>query len=637
VTGALVFSTYVDVVFRGMESNVVQLRHTTQYSEIYGGVFEWAKNIIPVGITIITPPTITGYNPDSYVSDIEGVVREFNIEIDQPSDVIWYINGTVVKDTEKGVTSAHYTNYSAKTGHWNVSAVASNAKGTDMQTWWWTVNPCGFFTGNRIWEEGMGDPYRWTAQSFTGFYYDLDDGLSTEMLTITGIDRSLDEGSIVYETRPRSVNFDCSRWGKYDMIGFAAEKYFAGYNSDTDSDITDDSISLISNKMLCKVLIDEDDKHTISAGASFELKDGYELKIVQLNIQGDMAHIELLRDGNIVDVGIISNMPSTYTYTRGIGSIDNVPVIVIRVDSVFAGTESDMLMIKGIFQVSEDYRSIKTGDQYGEMEIKSIGSSGITMKNDDTISLDEGETVDLMGNIKFIVADASTLRFALYGKITEPGTHDIRGTVYTTTEMPTWTPMNFEGFYYDIDEDLGTEKLEIRNTGTSIDDGNLVYTTTVQSVRFDYGGWGKYDVIGFAAEKCFAGYNSCIDSDITDETISLVSNKMLSKVLIDSDKEHTVSTDAPLELEEGYELKLIRLDISGDMAQIELRQDGRSVSVGIWHRSNYVRMEEALTQILSVIRHQLMSTQQTSDRSMMFQSLRSTSIASLLALRLTRS
>ena len=580
VTGALVFSTYVDVVFRGTESNLVQLRHTTQYSEIDGSVFEWAKNIIPIGITIITPPTITGYSPDSHVSDPEGAIREFNIAIDQPSDVVWYIDGTVVKDTEKGVTSAYYTNNSAKTGYWNVSAVASNANGADMQAWWWAVNPGGYTTGNRIWEEGMGDPYRWTAQSFSGFYYDINDGLSTEALTITGIDRSLDEGSIVYETRPRSVNFDCSKWGEYDVIGFAAEMYFAGYNSDT-REITDETISLVSNKMLSKILIDEDDKHTISTGASLELKEGYEIRIIQLDLKGDKAQIELLRDGKSVDTGIISNTPSTYTYTRDIGSVDDVPIVVIRVDSVFAGTESDMLVIKGIFQISEDYKSVESGDQYGEMEITSTSSSGITMKNNDTVGLGEGELVDLMGDIKFLVADSSTLRFALYAEITEPGTHNIRGTVYTTTETPTWTPMNFEGFYYDIDEDLGTGRLAIKESGTSIGEDKLVYTTTVQPVTFDYSGWGKYDVIGFMDEKYFAGYNAQTDNDITDDPISLVSNKMLSEVLIDSDRKHTVATGASLELGEGYELKIIQLDVGGDKAEIELIRNGKSVDTSL--------------------------------------------------------
>ena len=35
--------------------------------------------------------------------------------------------------------SVAYTNTSAAPGIWNVSAIASNANGTAMQTWWWTV------------------------------------------------------------------------------------------------------------------------------------------------------------------------------------------------------------------------------------------------------------------------------------------------------------------------------------------------------------------------------------------------------------------------------------------------------------------------------------------------------------------
>jgi S-layer protein (TIGR01567 family) len=38
-TGALVFSTYVDAIWRGTDSNIVQLRYTTQYSEVDGRLF----------------------------------------------------------------------------------------------------------------------------------------------------------------------------------------------------------------------------------------------------------------------------------------------------------------------------------------------------------------------------------------------------------------------------------------------------------------------------------------------------------------------------------------------------------------------------------------------------------------------
>ena len=120
----------------------------------------------------VVPPDITSWNPvEAIINDTEGAVRTFNVTIDQPVNVSWLINGTVVKDTEKGVTEASYTNESAVIGIWNVSAIASNANGTNMQTWWWTVkfSICGDVTDDG--EVGMGDVIKllWT-QTYAGQY-----------------------------------------------------------------------------------------------------------------------------------------------------------------------------------------------------------------------------------------------------------------------------------------------------------------------------------------------------------------------------------------------------------------------------------------------------------------------------------
>jgi hypothetical protein len=45
------------------------------------------------------------------------------------------------------------------------------------------------------------------------------------------------------------------------------------------------------------------------------------------------------------------------------------------------------------------------------MEISSISDSGITLKNKDSISLTRDSVIDLMGNVKFRVADSPVLRF----------------------------------------------------------------------------------------------------------------------------------------------------------------------------------------------------------------------------------
>jgi hypothetical protein len=90
----------------------------------------------------IAPPEITYYAPESAVNDSQGATRTFNITINQTVNVSWQINGTEVQ-TNCSVTAASYTNTSVFIGTWNVSAIVTNANGTDMQTWTWTVkSPC---------------------------------------------------------------------------------------------------------------------------------------------------------------------------------------------------------------------------------------------------------------------------------------------------------------------------------------------------------------------------------------------------------------------------------------------------------------------------------------------------------------
>ena len=88
------------------------------------------------------PPEIILHAPESPVNDYIGANRTFEITINQTVNVSWQINGTEVQ-TNASVTAASYTNTSAVIGSWNVSAIVTNANGTDMQTWTWTLtSPC---------------------------------------------------------------------------------------------------------------------------------------------------------------------------------------------------------------------------------------------------------------------------------------------------------------------------------------------------------------------------------------------------------------------------------------------------------------------------------------------------------------
>ncbi|MDD1758623.1 MAG: S-layer protein, partial [Methanotrichaceae archaeon] len=165
------------------------------------------------------------------------------------------------------------------------------------------------------------------------------------------------------------------------------------------------------------------------------------------------------------------------------------------------------------------------------------------------------------------------------------GALEIRGEVATGDF--TWTPQNFAGFYYDIDDDVGTEKLT-----TAITEGNKLaettgvqYTTTAQKQAFKFEGWGFYNVIGFMAAPYFAGYVQDENMPADDQRLYAGStdycslcNEQLQKILVNDDHEKTLTSGTPLKLEEGYELGIKSIDIDGNKVFLELTKDGQVIS-----------------------------------------------------------
>lgn len=435
---------------------------------------------------------------------------------------------------------------------------------------------------DRIWRQGINPlDYTWTPQSFSGFFYDLKDEVGAETLTVhlsgseSHPDRAIAENDLVYKSNVQSINYKFENWGSYNVMGFMADKYFAGYGK---TEVVDSNISLINDGQLRKVLIDTDNEYTITSGSVLPLEEGYELRIKEVDVNGNKAYMSLAKDGKEIDSKVISPdslKSSTYEYKVSISGED-VPIIMAHVANVFASSESNLVTVDGIFQISGDYTSVESGDKYGKMKVSSVDDSGITMKNEDTLTLRKAGTVNIFGDVAFQVADDDVLRFAPI--VQRTGTYTVRGTIIRPADYDgksfTWNPYNFEGFYYDIDDDIGTENLTARITGSSIAEDNLVYETRPMSIKFKFEDWGRYDVIGFMADKYFAGYNK--DTKYTD-SFSVINEGQLRKVLIDSDTEQTIATGSVLSLEEGYELRIKQVDINGNKVYLSLAKDGKEV------------------------------------------------------------
>ncbi len=445
----------------------------------------------------------------------------------------------------------------------------------------------------------------WTPQNFAGFYYDIDDNIGTETLTTTITEGNKLSGDapygVSYVTSAQKKDFEFEDWGYYNVIGFMANKYFAGYVQDANtspenqvlySESTDENV--LSDEQLLQILVDDDEEMTVTSGTPLKLENGYELAIRSIDIDGNKVYLELTKDGASVDSKVISpsadnaNMADkTYYYKKDVGDSKDVVLIAVHFKNAFRGADQDLATIDGEWQLSDTPTEVKDDTEYDKMTITSSTPTQVVMENkDNAITLSKNKDITLMPGVSIKTADNSTLRYYIYKEITEPGTYELRGAVADADF--TWNSQNFAGFYYDIDDDLGTETLT-----TTITEGNklsgdapygIQYVTTAQQKDFEFENWGYYNVIGFMAKKYFAGYvddadvaneNEVLYTESTDENV--LSDEQLLEILVDDDEEMTVTSGTPLKLENGYELAIRSIDIDGNKVYLELTKDGAVV------------------------------------------------------------
>lgn len=534
----------------------------------------WIWSVVPIPVVISNP------DPSSSTpSTIEDETITFSIEIDQGCEVRWYIDGDLKQTNNSPVTSASFTTSKSSADTYIVEVVAENltTSAYDSHTWTWKVNSKTYYSGNRIWDESMSPIYTWNPQSFSGFYYNLDTDEGKETLTITDIDRSIGRNDIEYKTEPIEVDFEKSALGDYYVIGFMADRYFAGYTDNTA--FASSSDSLLDEEQLSRVLIDSDDGYMVKTGSPLELEEGYDFRVTEYGASGDDVMVGLFKDGRKVHETILSE-GDIYVYEKDLGSVDNIPIIAIRIQTVFRGMETSTVKVEGIFQISEDYIEVERNDEFGLMEIDTVNANQIIMHNDNTVYLKKGKTFNLMGKINIQVADDDDIRFAPVVDMSEPGTYELRGTV-TDAASFSWTPLNFEGMLYDIDSGEGDETLSITRDDSgdrSISAGDLTYTTQPIAVDFDYSSLGQYDSIGFMGEKYFAGYRA---SGVVGGAISLMEKGRLGKILLDENDKHTLHLGNSLPLEEGYSLRIDEISRSGDAIMVTLFKDGKPIRTDI--------------------------------------------------------
>ncbi|WMW26243.1 S-layer protein domain-containing protein [Methanolobus sediminis] len=409
-------------------------------------------------------------------------------------------------------------------------------------------------------------PCTFTAANFAGFWYDIDDDIASEVMEISEInDRTIPAEALRYSATIQqteySADFAAEAIGSYQytypVIGLFAEKYVPTDDSDAGE--------------LVKLLLDTDNKYTLRTGSALELADGYELTAKQIDVEGTKVWMELSKDGEFVEDEVIdvSGGEVTWTYDVDIGNTDDVIVFRVLVTDIFQGQVDSLVVVEGLYLIDfENVLYIDVGDEFGELEVNSISTS-VEMLNSAPIILSVDSIVDLAENLKFRVADDNALRFYLMEECTESGLYTIRGELATAENI--WTPANFAGFWYDINDDIGSEQLAVTEiSGRVIPEGTLRYNATIvqneYAANFAAEGAGyqyTYPLIGFLGED----YVSVSDS-APDELV---------KLLVDNDNKYTLRTGSALELAGGYELTAKQIDVEGDKVWMELSKDGEFI------------------------------------------------------------
>jgi S-layer protein (TIGR01567 family) len=168
------------------------------------------------------------------------------------------------------------------------------------------------------------------------------------------------------------------------------------------------------------------------------------------------------------------------------------------------------------------------------------------------------------------------------------------------------TPLNSDILYYDIDSGAGGEIMSIDigdPAQRTIELNKLTYKTSAFNISFKCRQFGNYSAIGFLGEKYLAAYTN--DSKIAEKPVNLLSRKILSKILIDDNTNHSLTEGKKLALGNevpggDYVLLATNINTTSGTAVISIHRKGIQVYHKIVIPGYTVIYERAVDKVYTV-------------------------------------
>ncbi|WP_367344066.1 S-layer protein domain-containing protein [Methanomethylovorans sp.] len=303
-----------------------------------------------------------------------------------------------------------------------------------------------------------GDFY-WDANNFPVLWYQIKPGLSSELFyihntwnssSVIKLGDKIPSGDFYYVSKPQikrtkiasldegtTFIVDGCDLKRYYLMGF-----FGAQHMVMPTDLSNLSKGCNSDE-IARILMDSDEKKNMLTGEEWKLPGGWSLVAQQIDVKGNKVYLELKKKDEVVDTAVVSTdmdltkQEKTYIYKDD----DDKPVFYCYVDSVFRGTDSDLVVLNYVF-LRGDIITINTGDTYGIFDVKGFtvpdimdgvnyagsgpgtvlntGDDALIMASNKDIVLSAGKDFDLYGDIYMRNEDTTSpdLKLTLKKKFT---------------------------------------------------------------------------------------------------------------------------------------------------------------------------------------------------------------------------
>jgi len=242
--------------------------------------------------------------------------------------------------------------------------------------------------------------------NYAGFWYDVESGNYSESLEITNITgRTIPQGGLTYTSRRILMLYPVTRIKGKNPLG--TDGSYLTFR------LWGNNYAVKSNG-LAKILMAQGDciydKKTLLDGETWELDEGFTLKVKSLDMRNDTrkAQLVLSRNGAVLDD---IWLPSENVYVYALPGENGNPKLIIYLDAVFAGTMIDMIQLRYTWFASDEVIQIREGYRLGVFNVTVIEPERIVLKNRVPIELKAGSSINLFGNLSFFVENSDELRF----------------------------------------------------------------------------------------------------------------------------------------------------------------------------------------------------------------------------------